>query len=110
MSYQKVTDEGEVEWIERPLDESDFFKTEKEKTKPKDFLKPQKKRLRIPELEVNTAYKIRVCAEGVRGRSSWTEIKERTFAEPDKDMGFTGPLHHNAPSVESSHYRWSQNK
>jgi hypothetical protein len=110
ISYCLVGTDGKVgDWHEREMKEEDYFKKEKEK--PKEIGKSERKRLKIAELPDRTKFRIRVCADGPGGRSPWsTEVCDATYAKPDeKTNGLKGPLAKDSPT-EVREYEWWQTK
>jgi hypothetical protein len=110
LGYCQLAEDGtQSEWVERPMtDPTEFHKKDKEK--PKEVGKAERKRLVLGELPSNTSFRLRICASGPSGRSDWTaEVLATTMAEPDENGGLTGPLEPGAP-LEVRTYRWWQSK
>eukprot|EP00427_Karlodinium_veneficum_P024596 CAMPEP_0169105262 /NCGR_PEP_ID=MMETSP1015-20121227/23695_1 /TAXON_ID=342587 /ORGANISM="Karlodinium micrum, Strain CCMP2283" /LENGTH=295 /DNA_ID=CAMNT_0009166595 /DNA_START=198 /DNA_END=1085 /DNA_ORIENTATION=+ len=111
-SWRKVSDNGAESWQEEILDRGDYSKFDEKAAV--EIGKPSKLKWHFKDLATQTAYQIRFCVEGPKGRCEWSkEHRVSTFAEPNpkEDFygGLSGPLASEAPTTVKE-YHWSQSK
>lgn len=111
-SWRKVSDKDDEVWHEEILDKGTYSKFEEKA--PVEIGKPMKLKWHFKDLPTQTAYLLRFCTEGPKGRCAWSkEMRVSTFAEPNtkEDFygGLSGPLDAKTPT-DAKEYHWWQSK